>query len=808
MFDTRRASRSLFALLVLFTVSIVAFSEHVNEMDAKSFQKAVLDSRNPYLVFFYDSDMVQNEEGHSALINMESTLQNSVSPYGIGYVTFDCAAKKKGNKPNVKICGTVGLSTIPGIGMYTDMPEINPYTNKNGRTIKMYQGGDPTDVKKIERSLVSKNYPTSSLSSIKSTSGDISGEMEEALDKAKEIGKHALLVFNTKDTISLFTKSVCHAYGDLPCIHVAGLESTEISAQLGVGVETLPALVVRAPDGTGFVYPADFKVSTAEGRDKVLAWIAETSGTAASGREDTGQPLDSDNGDEGDVRKRKMNARSEDEVLSSIKKTAGGDFQAASLNEDGAWVLLVSQQGHSSLSEDDQAAWMKLVHASEGAVQPEEVVCEGVDDSSTAYGAQLCRERSLPYVVVVPYGDEDDREGVLASPIRKSHIYELKDNAKAKSAALNTLPDEVSYITESELESFMGLCFGANRVGLLVMSDKAEAPAMLRNVRWTLHREDIAHVGFLSEPSKNLMGQLGMPPDMPLPAVFVLHQAKQAPEGAPPGTAATSLVPYDPMMFGPMKFRSLLNFVLSAYHNAGYADAKMQDQGGEGQDPTSQFGDFSGAAGDVTPALVASEEDWVRECPSTFKGICAIAFTKAGFEESVAEVSTSVIASLGKSAAAFKFLTVNGPCQLSFGDRFDVSYEMMPAYAIYSPVKARAAAFKGTMEADKVREFLEGALIGKTNTFPLAQRPSMNSECEMDEAAAEEMIEEEEPMDDFLEEIRREEEEKQAALKRELQEEAKKRKEEEKARKEAEEAAPRKVKKVIKKKKKKAKSEL
>merc|ERR1711988_640994 len=131
-----------------------------------------------------------------------------------------------------------------------------------------------------------------------------------------------------------------------------------------------------------------------------------------------------------------------------------------------------------------------------------------------------------------------------------------------------------------------------------------------------------------------------------------------------------------------MKFRSLLNFVLSAYHNAGYADAKMQDQGGEGQDPTSQFGDFSGAAGDVTPALVASEEDWERECPSTFKGICAIAFTKAGFEESVAEVSTSVIASLGKSAAAFKFLTANGPCQLSFGDRFDVSYEMMPAYAI------------------------------------------------------------------------------------------------------------------------------
>ena len=145
--------------------------------------------------------------------------------------------------------------------------------------------------------------------------------------------------------------------------------------------------------------------------------------------------------------------------------------------------------GHDFLSEEDQTSWRKLVYACEGAVQPEEVVCNGVDTSSDAYGAQLCRERPVPYMVVVPYGDEDDRDGVLASPIRKSHIYELKDYAKAKSAALNALPDEVNYLSESELESFMGLCFSSNRVGLLVLSDKTEAPAMLRNVRWTLHRE-------------------------------------------------------------------------------------------------------------------------------------------------------------------------------------------------------------------------------------------------------------------------------------------------------------------------------
>ena len=232
------------------------------------------------------------------------------------------------------------------------------------------------------------------------------------------------------------------------------------------------------------------------------------------------------------------------------------------------------------------------------------------------------------------------------------------------------------------------------------------------------------------------------------------------------------------MMFGPLKFRSLLNFVLSAYHNAGYADAKMQQQDGERQDPTSQLEDFGGSAAGMTPVQVASEEDWERECPSTFKGICTLTFTRAGHEDTMAEVTQAVISRLGKSAKAFKFLIVNGPCQLSFSDRFDVSYEMMPTFAIYSPVKARAAAYKGTMETNMLGEFLEGILKGKTNTFPLAQRPTMGSECEMDESAAEAIIEEEEPMDDFLEEIRREEEERQEALKRELQEETKKRKEE------------------------------
>ena len=812
MTETSRRLQLLVALFVLVLgLSSAIVDDHIAELDAKSFQKQVLDSKNPYMVFFYDSDLLTEEAMVDALKEMETTLQTSVSPYGVGFASFDCAKKRKGNRANVKICGTVGLTTIPGIGMYTDVPEINPYSNKNGRTIKMYQGQDPTDLKKIERSFVNKHYPIASIKSIKSSSGDIEGELEEHLDKAKEEGKHALLIFNSKDTVSLFTKSVCHAFNNLPCITVGGMDTGDINTKLGVAIEELPALVVRSPDGTASLYPSEFKATVAENREEVLSWVNDATGYEAS--QEAEATADASAGDESDVRKRKMRANSEDELLAVIKKTPAATFQANALEEDGSWLLLVSTTGHEGLSEADGANWRKLVQASEGAVQPEEVIC-GESEEGASYGHVLCKERSLPYILMVPYGDEDEREGILSSPIRKSHIYELSDCGKAKSAALNSLPDEVSYLSESELEQFIALSFGSNRLGLLVMSDKEEAPAMLRNVRWTLNKEGIAHVGFLNDPSANLLGQLGMPADMQLPAVFVLHQAKEQPAGAPPGAgAATSLVPYDPMMFGPLKFRSLLNFVLSVYQNSGAAHAAQQnaaDSHGEAAD-ASPFGNFAGNGEAAAPVQITSEQEWQEECGPNFKGICTLAFTKKGQEEAVADINTAVISRLTKAnkAAAFKFLVVDGPCQLSFSDRFDVSYELMPTYAIYAPAKGRAASFKESVSEEKVFEFLEGVLKGKMNTFPLAQRPTFGTECEMDEAAMEAMGEaEEEPMDDFLEEIRREEEERQAALKKELQEEQKKRKEEEKAAKEAKEA-PRKVKKVIKKKsKKKAKTEL
>jgi hypothetical protein len=207
------------------------------------------------------------------------------------------------------------------------------------------------------------------------------------------------------------------------------------------------------------------------------------------------------------------------------------------------------------------------------------------------------------------------------------------------------------------------------------------------------------------------------------------------------------------------------------------------------------------------PLILPRRMTGTGECDASFRGICVLAFVKKGTEDQISSINTAVITKLGKAGAAFKFLVINGPCQLSFAERFDVSFDMMPAYAVYSPSKGRTVSFKESISTEKVYLFLDAVLGGRATTYAIAQRPTLGQECELDENDADSMLVEEEPMDDFLEEIRREEEEKAAALAKELKEEQKKRKEEEKKKAEEAKAAPKKVKKVIKKKKSK-KSEL
>ena len=79
---------------MLFLVSIVSISGHINDLTQKCSRRRCL-TANPYVVFFYDSDMIKDEEGHGALRDMETSLQNAVSPYGIGFATLTVPPRKR-----------------------------------------------------------------------------------------------------------------------------------------------------------------------------------------------------------------------------------------------------------------------------------------------------------------------------------------------------------------------------------------------------------------------------------------------------------------------------------------------------------------------------------------------------------------------------------------------------------------------------------------------------------------------------------------------------------------------------------------
>jgi hypothetical protein len=823
--------RSSIAFLVAVVISMLALANgsDILALDAKAYQKSVLDSHDPWVVFFYDSTMVSDED---AMEDMLDKLEGSaIKPYGIGYGKVDCA-DIKGNRATRKLCQSAGLATIPAVGFVTEKPEINPYTNKMGRAVKLHTG-DPTDVKKIERSLIARNYPAEGINSIKSTSGDIQGELDDLLEQASNDGKkYSLVFFASKDNVSLFTKSICQAFslGDIvACTTVGGMSGEEITERFALGEEpaSVPSLMV-VPHSSGdgdskaVLYPLSQSLESSSDRDRdhVINWVTELTGFDASSAAKAAGEEEEGAGDSSNSKGKKDKKKAdsgESAALAGLSKYSTGDFQEDSLAEDRAWVVLVSQSGHDTLEEEHLALWKKLAQATEGVVDAAELLCGAAEDSSSAVSKVLCGARALPYMAMVPFGDSDDRADVFSAPVKKSHLYDLADAGKAKSAALNSLPDDINYIGEAEIEPFMSLNLQAGRMGLLVLSDKTEAPAMLRNVKRVLDSEDLANVGFLSEPSSGFLSQLGLPADVTMPAVFMMHVARETPEGTPEGHHATSLTPFETSVFGRISFNSIMTFTMNVYHQSGYAQRRESRSEGGDANSASGSGDdpFAGLSGGeaALPVHITNNAEWESECGTSFKGICVLAFTKAGAEDDVAQINTAVLAKLGRSAAAFKFLVFDGPCQLSFAERFDVHYDSMPAYSIYSPSKGRSAAFREGLSAEKVSSFLDSVLGGRATTFAVPQRPSLSDTCEMDEAelmngaAGGAGYEEEEPMDDFLEEIRREEAEKAALLKKELAQEAKKAKEEAKAAKEAAKSAPKKVKKVVKKVKKK-KSEL
>jgi len=749
----------LAALALLPTSAAQAFDE-AEEMpvvpilsitDAKEYQK-VMDSGAAWMLGLYHTEQAPSSEEHTRgmLTEMHERLFDL---YGTHFAMMDCSQKAVR-----KVCRSIpAQKTIPGVAFATEQPAWNPYTKKMHRNLVIFDG-NPAEIKAVERQF-SKSYPR--------TAG-IPLMMKGFEEESLPAGEEALVVMSPRDSVNLFTKSVCQAFPSLKCVQLGPTVLTmdnamkELSQLMHMDdTEEHNALYTighMAADGTLSIYqPQGGKAATQKERSAVLAFLGEKSGlTPEAGA--VGVPKgDKDAAGEG-----------ADAIPDGLTHNGSPILEHKAEDFDGelspivSWVVRVGYQESDDGKGRTAAAWKSTMGATcEGAVMPMHLLCphtpEGAAEAAdlASFGAKLCSRRALPFVAVVPhYGTSAARKGPEALP-----VFELAEKAEIKRAAVGSLPEEtVHVIGEQDLEAILQKGSAQNKLTLIVLSDKEEPPAMLRNVAVALDR--FALVSFLSEPSEELLARMGKVTK--LPAVLVgAPQPLDAPDRVEGGI---TILGYDPAVFGPIRYSGIQNFVLSAYQRSGLHELTEEGKAKSGSSSDPHVGDVSGPLQkELLP--VSSPQEWAAQCSTDYKGLCVVGLLANSDDpllSAAAGVLTRSMKRLGKQGAAFRFLSVNGDCQATFAGRFDVQVDTLPRVIVFSPSKRRYMALTGTFDESSITAFLQSVTAGKAASTSIPQWPEFAAECEYvepvsgDAGAVEEMGDED--MDDLLAEIRRDEE--------------------------------------------------
>ncbi len=112
--------------------------------------------------------------------------------------------------------------------------------------------------------------------------------------------------------------------------------------------------------------------------------------------------------------------------------------------------------------------------------------------------------------------------------------------------------------------------------------------------------------------------------------------------------------------------------------------------------------DISGTVSDVV-RRVDTEAHWQEHCGAdSFKGICALEFYNSnalgGHTSGGGAIIRESLRSLGGTGAAYRLIAVDGFCQKSFAEHFEIETNKLPAIAVYSPSKRRYATFRGAAD--------------------------------------------------------------------------------------------------------------
>ena len=371
---------------------------------------------------------------------------------------------------------------------------------------------------------------------------------------------------------------------------------------------------------------------------------------------------------------------------------------------------------------------------------------------------QICKllhKDKKPFIVVIPYGSSA-RSQLTKSLITK-WVFSIEESESARNKALESLPeDAVTTIMEYNFNDFIASSVEKKLLAVVVLSEKSSPPLMLRNI--ALLFKKISLIGFFPNPPAKFVQNFGTPPP-PVPSLIALFEGPSEQEGA----SAFQVNVFDPKMFGPIKFESIRDFIIQTYSVAG---KKYEN--------TDSVEDTNSPSSNVEINHIETEDEWDKVCGVGFKGICAISFMN-GNDTSVAEDFKSRFLSMAKSigssyASAFKFISINAVCQITFADSFDVQETKLPTVVAYSPSKDRYAQLKSSFSEASTKDFLISVVSGKSSTQPLSLRPKFHDGCDIIETYIDEPLED---AGDFLAEIKREEEERAKKMKLELEEERK-----------------------------------
>jgi hypothetical protein len=176
-------------------------------------------------------------------------------------------------------------------------------------------------------------------------------------------------------------------------------------------------------------------------------------------------------------------------------------------------------------------------------------------------------------------------------------------------------------------------------------------------------------------------------------------------------------MPYDPAVFGPISFHSLMSFMVNVDRQTASArggDSARNTQQSAGPSAPS----FAKRDGPAILTEITSSDDWEKYCGDDFKGICAVGFMGApkGVDSEDArnlDLFQAAIDSMDLNAV-YNFVWVDASCQTKLAELFEVSGGATPALAVYSPLKGRYAKYVGSFDKVCIARFHLYYIISST----------------------------------------------------------------------------------------------